>query len=120
MECPPKTGDFEDIYLVSDKITPVRAGEINTLERRIGSLPRGYRQFMRRCGGDGRLFDEILVYPPRVILDEVSRYRDFMTSRRLEDVRERRGLVELDFDDLWVFGSDAVRTAARWNGDRQV
>lgn len=106
IECPPRTGDFEDIFLVSERISPVKSADIDAMESAIGSLPNGYREFVRRCGGDGELFDDIHVWPPNVILDNVSRFREYMDFSRCDYVKDRKGLEECDFDDLWVIGSD--------------
>jgi len=101
--------EFEEIYLVSDKIVSVPSEEIDALEREIGSLPLGYRKFLERCGADGSLMDDINIWPPNVVLSEVIRQREniqFESCFRTVDDTQR--LEEQDFDDVWVFGSDGI------------
>lgn len=100
---------FEEIYLVSDQIVSVPTEEIDELERKIGSLPVGYREFIHRCGGDGLLMDDITIWPPKTILSEVERERETLTfDKWIRAGSNGNSLVPQDFNDFWVFGHDGI------------
>jgi hypothetical protein len=63
----------DDIYLVSNRIEAVDPSEIDNLETAIGSLPRGYREFMARCGVNGRFCGNMYVFAPEVILKNLEK-----------------------------------------------
>lgn len=100
---------FNPIYLVHNEMSPVAPAKIDELERIIGSLPDGYREFMHRCGGYGALCDDIQIWPPELILEYVASEREYLTFQScLRWESDTKGLTESDFDDLWVFGADGV------------
>jgi hypothetical protein len=102
-----------DIYLVSEHIAPVSSRSIDQLERAIGSLPLGYREFMNLCGCHGELCSEVRVWHPEVILAEVERARADQTLDSCTVYSYPGRLTLEDFRGLWPFGSTV-------NGDRLV
>lgn len=102
----------DSIYLVSAKITPVPTRDVDRLEKAIGNLPHGYREFMARCGGAGELCDEIRVYPPKAILAEVDSARTWLTSDRYPQ-RLDSCLEPEDWRNVWLVGSSV-------DGDRFI
>lgn len=59
--------NIESIHRFSDKITPASEHDLKALERAIGALPLGYRDFMTYLG-DGVYFDVIDVLMPNEVL----------------------------------------------------
>lgn len=97
---------FEDVYMVSKKKDTVPTKEIDELEKAIGSLPRGYREFIQRYGG-GSFCDDIHFQAPRGIIAEVAERREYMTfDACVPWCKALKGLKKSDFDDIWVIGGD--------------
>lgn len=63
---------IQQTYLVSAKITPADEAEIDGVERALGVLPPGYRDYLRRFGQQGEYEGAFYVKQPQYVLRDTA------------------------------------------------
>jgi hypothetical protein len=94
---------FEDVYLVSDKLTLTPAAELEELQGWLGApLPRGYREYMTTLGV-GTYCDLVQVLTPTQVRDARDERREFVREYYQEFWGESEGSLTLEEAVAGVF-----------------
>lgn len=97
---------IQETYLVSDKITPVDDVEIDKLEKAMGALPPGYREYLQRFGQKGEYEGAFHVKPPQFVMNDVAADRE---SLLLYASLEGEGYADWADEDVMPWGATINR-----------
>lgn len=82
---PRRKSIIEQTYLISEKITREDPREVDELERVLGHLPKGYREYIERFGSKGEYQQTLSIWTPDLILQFADRERAEWTYQTIAD-----------------------------------
>lgn len=95
---------IDETYLVSEKITRVDPAQLLALERFVGgTLPSGYKEYLRRFGTKGMYVSEMFALSPEEITQSTEDERHTFSEMYVEQKHDYDTECPISDDDLRVF-----------------